>query len=579
MEALSLAPRAIDLLHHGDAIYLSSPTPLREPPPTLAHLFREAALRKPNKAFLLERLTNGDLRTVTYSEALTTTERIAGWLQKEKHTRVAALSGNSIGHAFLMLASFLAGIPFVPVSPAYSLLSQDFAKLHYVLAKTKPSLVYTETADFRGRTAVGSIATITANDLPNLNAPFAPPDVTPDHIAKILFTSGSTGTPKGVPNTHRMLCANQQQIAQCWPFLGEEHEDVALVDWLPWSHTFGGNHNFNLVLFHGGTLLIDEGRPTNIAPTLLNLRAMPPTLYFNVPAGYAALVPQLEQDPDLARTFFSRLRVCFYAAAALPDDLWQRLTKLATDHNSEVFLTTAWGSTETSPLATSTHFRVPNAGNIGLPAPGVILKLVPNGERLEVRVKGPNVMTAYFDEPELTRTAFDEEGFYKMGDALKLADPEHPSAGLLFDGRVAEDFKLSTGTWVSVSTVRTGIVAEARGVLQDVVVCGHDRDHIALLAWPSVSGCSSFTTARDMAALSVADVVREHVRDAVLAWNRTHPASSLRVGRILLLGDPPDIDAGEITDKGYINQRAARDKRAAAIADVYAGAAGTIVLA
>jgi feruloyl-CoA synthase len=561
MEALSLAPRAIDLVHHGDATYLSSPTPLHEPPPNLAHVFRAAAVRAPQKPLFLERTSSAELRIVTYGEALTTAERIAGWLQQEKHTCVAALSGNSTGHALLMLASFLAGVPFVPVSPAYSLLCQDFAKLDYVLAKTKPSLVYTETATFRGRAAAARTATITADDLATLEAPFAPPDLTPDHLAKILFTSGSTGTPKGVPNTHRMLCANQQQIAQCWPFLGKEVDDVVLVDWLPWSHTFGGNHNFNLVLFHGGTLLIDEGRPANIAPSLANLRVLPPTLYFNVPAGYAALVPHLEQDHDLARTFFSRLRVCFYAAAALPDDLWQRLTKLAHDCESDVFLTTAWGSTETSPLATSTHFPVPHAGNIGLPAPGVTLKLVPNGSKLEARVKGPNVITAYFDEPDLTRDAFDEEGFYKIGDALKLADPDHPSAGLLFDGRVAEDFKLSSGTWVSVTTLRTGVLAEARGLLQDVVVCGHDRDHIGLLAWPGSSGCTA-----------------DQLRQALLCWNRAHPTSSLRVDRILLLAEPPNIDAGEITDKGYINQRAVRERRASAIDELYAGAAGTILL-
>jgi len=578
MESLSLAPRAVNVVHHLHATYLASPTPLREPAPSLVEVFRAAVGRAADKPFLLERGDGVALRSVTYGEALAAAERIAGFLQKERHTCVAVLSGNSVGHALVMLGCFLAGVPFVPVSPAYSLLGQDFAKLAYVLDKTKPSLVYTETADFRGREAVRDRPAITAADLAALDGVFTPPEITPEHVAKILFTSGSTGTPKGVPNTHRMLCANQQQIAQCWPFLTEGPEDVVLVDWLPWSHTFGGNHNLNLVLSHAGTLLVDEGRPTNIAPTLANLRALPPTLYFNVPSGYAALVPRLEREPDLATLFFSRLRVCFYAAAALPDDLWQRLTKLAHEHGSNVFLTTAWGSTETAPMLTSTHFPVPHAGNIGLPAPGVILKLLPNGKKLEVRAKGPNVMTAYLDEPELTAAAFDDEGFYKLGDALKLADPDHPSAGLVFDGRVAEDFKLSSGTWVDVAAIRTGLVTACRGVVQDLVVCGHDRDHVGILAWPSIAGCSAFTTARDMGSLSVADVVREHVREAVLAWNRAQAGSSLRIGRVLLLGDPPDIDAGEITDKGYINQRAVRERRAAAIADLFAGVAGTIVL-
>jgi feruloyl-CoA synthase len=375
-----------------------------------------------------------------------------------------------------------------------------------------------------------------------------------EDVAKILFTSGSTGFPKGVPNTHAMLCANQQMIAQLWPFL-EEGEPPVLVDWLPWSHTFGGNHNFNMVLFHGGTLLVDEGKPPPqlVGASLKNLMEVPPTLYFNVPAGYASLVPHLEKDDALRKAFFARLEVMFYAAAALPPDLWTRLVALAkktTDR--DVFMTTAWGSTETSPLATSAHFALEAAGNIGLPAPGVTLKLVPNGRKLEVRVKGPSVMSGYLGEPELTKQAFDEEGFYKIGDAVRFVDEKDPSKGLAFDGRVAEDFKLSSGTWVSVTNVRTGVVAQCGGLVSDVVVCGQDKDAIAILAWPT------------------ANATIEAVREAIRAWNAKNGASSTRVWRCILLAEPPSIDAGEITDKGYVNQRATIERRAADVARLYA---------
>jgi feruloyl-CoA synthase len=558
---LELLPRAAIATKVGDALYLRSPEPLATPPSTLGGLLRRAAALAPERDMLVER--SGDaLRRVTYAEALAQAERIAAALGAAGHTMVCALSGNSIDHALLMLGCFLAGIPFVPISPAYTRMSRDFAKLRIVLEKVRPSLLFAESADWPGLDLARHLTgAADAKELGEARGDLARlPEIGPDHVAKILFTSGSTGFPKGVPNTHRMLCANQQMIAQCWPFLAAhaEEEPPVVVDWLPWSHTFGGNHNFNMVLMHAGTLFVDDGRPPTIDASLRNILELPPTLYFNVPAGYAALVPRLEAQAALARTFFSRLRVMFYAAAALPPDLWKRLVALAQKHAPQrVFMTTAWGSTETSPLATSAHFPLETAGNIGLPAPGVTLKLVPNGDKLEVRVQGPSVMTAYLDEPELTAQAFDEEGFYKMGDAVKLAAADDPSAGLVFDGRVAEDFKLSSGTWVSVTAIRTGIVALAGGVLSDVVVCGQDQDHLAILAWPNPAACGDLgiAGAASMQALSVAEVVREHVKDVLSRWNREHPGSSTRVTRALLLGVPPNIDAGEITDKGYVNQR------------------------
>lgn len=559
MAPLALAPRDVVARRRGDEWLLESPLPLAEPPATLGLLLRQNAARSPDRDFLLER-EGEEIRRVTWKGALSAAEAIASWLVRTNEARrpVLALSGASVDHALLMLGCFLAGVPFVPVSPAYSLLSHDFAKLRIIGGKVKAAVVYVETRDpfARALDAIGAPASsvVTSASLRERFAePLAPElarreaSLRPDDVAKVLFTSGSTGFPKGVPNTHRMLAANQQMIAQLWPFLAEE--PPVLVDWLPWSHTFGGNHNFNMVLFHGGTLFVDQGKPTEalLPITVRNLREVSPTIYFNVPAGYAALVPRLEADDDLRRSFFAKLRVLFYAAAALPDDLWQRLRRLAdrtADH--EVFLTTAWGSTETSPLATSAHFPLERAGNIGLPAPGVTLKLVPSGSKLEVRVRGPSVMLGYLDEPELTRAAFDDEGFYRIGDAVRFADPSDPSQGLLFDGRVAEDFKLLSGTWVSVGTLRTGLLSATAPALSDLVVAGHDREHIGILVWPGPNAPPD---------------LRAHLRDALARWNDEHPESSMKVCRALVMREPPSLDAGEITDKGYVNHRATLERR------------------
>ena len=562
---LALAVPDVDVVRRGEALYLSSRQPLREPARRLGDLLR----RGPSERDLLLERRTGTLRRVTWGEALRAAEGIADWIIETfpRDARIAALSGNSIDHALLMFGCYLAGVPFVPISPAYSLLSTDFQKLRAVLDKVRPAAVFVETpTPFARATAALGITPLT--DLaplmarrPGASLAKREAEVGPDDVAKILFTSGSTAFPKGVPNTHRMLCSNQQMIAQVWPFLADHAP--TLVDWLPWSHTFGGNHDFNMVLANGGTLLVDEGRPTptGIDATVANLRELPPTLYFNVPAGYAALVPKLESDEALAKAFFSRLEVIFYAAAALPPDLWSRLSILANRHTDrEVFLTTAWGSTETSPLATSTHFRVKSSGNIGVPAPGVTLKLVPNGAKTEVRVKGPHVMSGYLDEPELTKAAFDEEGFYKMGDAVKLADPARPEAGLIFDGRVSEDFKLTSGTWVSVTHVRTGIVAQARGAITDVVVCGHDREALGVLVWMNASADAS------------------RLRETLEAWNTENPGGSMRITRAKILRDPPSSDAGEITDKGYTNQRACLERRPSDVASLFDPSPSTDVL-
>jgi feruloyl-CoA synthase len=479
-----------------------------------------------------------------------------------------------------------------PISVAYSLQSQDHVKLKYIAALLKPGLIYVaDTGPFARSLAaldLSGVEILTGNNGANLpsvtlfeamaetrpgpSLEQAVAVIRPDTIAKFLFTSGSTGLPKGVINTHGMLTANQQQLAQILPFLDEA--PLTLLDWLPWNHTFGANHNFNLVLRHAGTLFIDGGRPVPglIEQTVLNLGEISPTIYFNVPAGYAALLPFLENDEALARSFFAKLRLIFYAGATLPQDLWARLEVISERVTGQrVPMTSSWGTTETSPVATAAHFIIDRAGPIGVPVPGVELKLVPAGAKLEVRVRGPNVTPGYWKRPDLTADAFDAEGFYKPGDAVRLADPADAAQGIIFDGRLTEDFKLTTGTWVGVGALRVGALAASSPAVQDAIVAGENRASIGLLAWLNPGGCQRLIGAEcPLPELVRHPIVREHVRAALARWNSEHRGSSERIARVVLLPDAPSIDANEITDKGYINQRLALERRRADVERLYA---------
>jgi len=552
----------------------------------LIHWAKEA----PERPFLLERAAGLEWKGVTYQQALVRVEGLAGALLETcsgLSRPLAILCDNSVEHGLLTLAAMHVGIPVAPISPAYSLGSGDFQKLKSIIQRLAPALIYVDDFDrfapaldaIRGlhsaivvaggegerpASAVWRFAELNRDSPESVRRAFAA--VTPETVAKVLFTSGSTDEPKGVLNTQRMLCSNQQAKAQVWPFL--QHHAPVLVDWLPWNHTFGGNHNFNLVLRNGGTLYIDRGRPVGalFSHTLANLAEVAPTIYFNVPRGFEMLVPALQSQPALREKFFSRLKLLFYAAAGLPQHLWDALNELSSSvHGRPVPLVSAWGATETAPLATDCYGEVSGPGVIGVPVPGCELKLVPSGEKLEVRVRGAHVFPGYWERPDLTAGAFDEEGFYRIGDAVRFVDELAPERGLLFDGRVAEDFKLTTGTWVSVGKLRLRAIAALVPIAQDIVIAGHDRSEVRLLVFPNINACRRLCP--ELAAdAPVSEVlahlrVREYVAAALKALHHESPASSAHAAGALLMSEPPSIDAGEITDKGYINQRAVLHRR------------------
>jgi feruloyl-CoA synthase len=561
--ALRFAPAEVRMEKRREAVYLRSPQKLGPYPRCVTEWLVQWSDREPTRVFLAERKGDG-WRSLTYRETYGAARRIGQALLERglgPERPVAILSDNGIDHALLTLGAMHVGIPAAPVSPAYSLMSKDFGKLKYIFELLQPGLVYAaEPKKFEPALAAVGAKLISVDELLQTNpGSLVERDhakVGPDTVAKILFTSGSTGTPKGVINTHRMLCANQQMLAQAWPLV--EDRPPVVLDWLPWNHTFGGNHNFNLVLRNGGTLYIDAGKPVPglVETTVKNLSEVAPTLYFNVPRGYDLLLPFLERDAALRRRFFGDLDVLFYAAAALPQNLWDRLKKVASlEGKDQLAMISAWGSTETAPLATSVHFPMERPGVIGLPVAECELKLVPAGGKLEVRVRGPNVTPGYHKRPDLTAAAFDEEGFYRIGDAVRFADPDRPEKGIVFDGRVAEDFKLSTGTWVNVGAVRVRLIAAADPLVADAVITGHDRDEIGALVFPSP------------AAQDVPDLAAR--LKAAMGKMTSDGGSSTQVRRVLVMSEPPSIDANEITDKGYMNQRAVLERRAALVEKLY----------
>jgi len=582
-------PRAVRVMLDDGSFVLRSPETLKPYARCIGEWLEQWAVRTPDATAFQERTPDGGWCSLSWAQTRAEVGRIAqGLLDLDLAPQgpIVVLSDNSLDHLMLLLAALHIGRAVCTVSSAYCRLTKDYSKVHGILNTLGPSLVYASDAAVYGSPLVTSgvqavkVFSQGAQQVPGA-LPFDAlrrreegPDVmaafraiTPDVHAKYLLTSGSTGHPKVVINTHRMLCANQQMMAQVWRFL--EREKPVLVDWLPWSHTFGGNHNVHIVMRNGGTLVIDEGRPAPglVEKTVVNMAHAQPTIWFNVPRGFDMALPLLEADDALARRVLERLRMVFYAGAALPQSTWDRLQALARRvRGQELWLTSSWGATETSPAVTSAHWKLERAGVIGGVLPGLELKFVPNGGKLEMRVRGVSVFPGYRDAPHLTAQAFDAEGYYCIGDAGYLVDEAHPEKGVVFDGRVAEDFKLGTGTWVSVGMLRVRVVSALAPFAQDVVVTGHDRDEVGVLVFPSPQA----------AALPAAEL-RAHVAKALAALRGDGGGSSQSPARALLLSEPPSADAGEITDKGYINQRAVLTRRAALVQALYDGGPDVIL--
>jgi len=517
---------------------------------------------------------------------------------------VMILSSNSIEFALLTMAAMQARAPVAPVSPAYSLMSQDHAKLRYVVDLIRPGLVFVQDGEVYGR----ALAALDLTGVLLVHVDRAPPQmqslpwselvatkptvgvaqsialIEPETVGKLLFTSGSTGMPKAVINTQKMMCANLS-MGQMARVRRPGDPPAVMLDWLPWNHTMGGNATFQGNLADGGTTYIDDGKPLPglFDETLRNLHELSPTYFANVPAGYAMLATALENDEALAKSFFANLSVLAYGGATLPDDLYQRMEALAVKYTGyRVPFITGWGSTETAPTATSVHWASERVGLIGLPFPGVKLKMVPAGEegRYELRLKGVIVTPGYYRQPELTAQMFDEEGFYKIGDAGRFVDPDDPNRGLIFDGRVVEDFKLMSGTFVLVGTLRIAAIAAASPVLQDAVVCGEDRAYVGLLGFPNVAACRQLAGDAD-AKLAVADLIAHPavvgaLKNGLASMNADRSGSSTRISRVMLMAEPASVDGHEITDKGYINQRATLNRRRALVDKLYAGGDGVL---
>ena len=561
----------------------------------LVHWAREA----PDRMFMAERDAGGSWRTITYREMLEKVRRIGAALLTRNLSAerpIAILSGNDLEHALLGLAANYVGIPYAPISPAYSLISSDLGKLKHIFGLLTPGLVFAcdgaqyaralavvppgveivVTRDSKGATFLSSL------DAAPDTADAAHAAVTPDTIAKFLFTSGSTGMPKGVINTQRMWCSNQAMIATALQFFVDE--PPVIVDWAPWHHTAGGNHDVGLVLHNGGTMYIDGGKPLPgaIDETVRNLREIAPTWYFTVPKGYEALLPFFRADAALRENFFSRLKVLWFAGAGLAQHVFDEWKEMA--HRTcgeDILFLTGLGSTETAPYAFGRMWDAQNATNIGLPPPGLDVKLVPLDGKYEVRLKGPNITPGYWREPKLTADAYDADGYYKLGDALRFDDPASPEKGLLFEGRIAEDFKLATGTWVGVGPLRVAFIAHCAPYVKDVVIAGADCDVIAVLIFPDLDACRRLAPdlAKDAIAADIVthEGVRREFRSRLDGFAKQATGSSNRIVRAVLLDTPPSLDVGEATDKGSINQRMVLKARAALVDELYGAPSARVI--
>ena len=579
--------------------YLKADQDLQAFPERLTDRLQHWAHIKPTQTLFARRvkLTDGSLgdwRHVTYAEAWKTARNIAQSLINRglnAERPVVILSENSLEHALLALGCMVAGVPFVPTSPPYSLISQDYDKLKHVLRTVTPGLVFASDARYAKAIAatVSSDMEVVMNEggvegkqVTTFEALCSTPATAqvdaaiaatgPDTIAKFLFTSGSTKLPKAVINTQRLWCANQQQMAQSMPILAEA--PLVLVDWLPWNHTFGGNHNFGMVVFHGGTMYIDDGKPTPalMHETLRNLREIAPTVYFNVPTGFEAIALAMKTDDLLRKTLLSRVQMFFYAGAALAQPIWDSLYESQEREIGErIVMGTGLGMTESGPFGIFVTNPYVNAGDLGVPTPGLELKLVDMGGKTEVRYRGPNITPGYWRNAEETKASFDDEGFFCTGDAVKWIDETDVHLGLKFDGRIAEDFKLATGTFVSVGPLRGKIIAAGAPYIQDVVLTGINLKEVGAMVFPTpaVRGLSGMSADKPLADVLRSEPVLAHFQKVLNELAKTATGSANRIARMCLLSEPPTIDKGEITDKGSINQRAVLSHRADTVAALH----------
>jgi feruloyl-CoA synthase len=589
----------------GGAFLIKPDEALKPYPKVLTDRVAHWAKVTPNKICIAKRHGDGEWRELTYAQVLDSVLSIGQALLDRGLSvdrPVAILSENDLEHFLLTLAGQHVGIPTAPLSPSYSLVSKDFGKLRHTLNILTPGLVFASDG-IRYAPAIESVVgdhveviTTTAppdrrkaglfadlletNPTPGVEA--AHNQISPDDVAKFLFTSGSTDQPKGVINTHRMICSNQQMIAQIFGFL--EDEPPVIVDWLPWNHTFGGNHDVGIALYNGGTFYIDDGKPgRSMEKTVRNLREIPTTVYFNVPKGYEDLLPFLRADRELCESFFRRLGLMFYAGAGLSQPVWDAYRELALETCGErIIMATGLGSTETSPMAMQTTWETDRAGTIGIPVPGVELKLVPHDNKLEARVRGPNVTPGYWRQPELTQKVFDDEGFYSFGDAVRFIDPNDVNKGLLFDGRLAEDFKLGNGTWVSVGPLRAKILGHFAPFVRDAVITGLNRDYLGAIIFPDLDTCRSLAPElpkkKPPAEIVRHAAVQARFQALLESFSAQSTGSSNRIARAVLAEEPPSLDAGEITDKGSFNQRAVLERRAQLVEQLYAAAPSSQIL-
>jgi feruloyl-CoA synthase len=597
LRKVSFSDPAVSIERKSDGtLYLRPTKALGDYPVRLTDRLHYWADVAPDRVFMAERTAGGGWRQITYAELLVASRHIASALIKRglsAERPVVILSGNSIDHALVGFGALYAGVPYCPVSTAYSLVSRDYGKLSYVMKLLTPGLVFADdaqkfssalAANVPERTHIAaSFGKIAGRDVTLLADLMATPlepaldarhqSIGPDTVAKFLLTSGSTGNPKAVINTQRMLCANQVMIRETMTFLKDE--PPVIVDWLPWSHTFGGSHNVGLVLYNGGSMYLDQGKPMpgGIEETVRTLREISPTVYFNVPKGYESLLPYLRDDEALRKKFFARLYAMFFAGAGLASHIWRGLDEVsAQEKGARVPMLTGLGSSETAPFFMSANPKTSRSGHVGLPVPGCVAKLAPDNGKLEVRAKGPNITPGYWRQPEVTAAAFDEEGYYRLGDALKPANADDLHAGFDFDGRIAEDFKLASGTWVSVGPLRSRFITACAPLVRDVVIAGLNRDELAALVVLDLDGCKLINPtlhADDVAASAADPLIRDAFRERLAKFLSTATGSSTRIARAILLDAPLSIDRGEVTDKGSVNQRTVLTHRAALIEDLY----------